>query len=315
VYDVCELETRDGLLSVPEMFLARGGLEFSQGPEFSAIYTSVGFQQTEAQAIAGTVKPCFEVPCPDFEEVRLDLLGVCINAGILMNKAFPEFIARYLRGTLVAHAHKMNASKIDRIVGLSTFVDYTVMARFLTLGAFAALTEAIDQQARDYRTRHRMDRNATLEVFIPEWIIGVIRSDLINRGGDRGYIEMTDDQIKALLRIPNVAIQFVYDYQDALTGGAAMGTAAPITEWPDEVEFVIYAAGTFVAGTSDIITLDAGIYDFPNLETNRYNALFSEEGLAMIKRCHDSRRVLVPLCPSGVTGAPDEILCDVSSPS
>jgi hypothetical protein len=315
IYDVFEIETRAGMLSAPAMQLPRGGLEFSQGPLFSSIYTNVGFTQTEAQAIEGVEKTCFEVPCPDFDEVRLDLFGVCINAGILMNRAYPEFIARYLRGTLVAHVHKVNASKIAKIVAASTVVDYTVMARFLTLGAFAALVEALDQQARDYRTRHRMEPTATLEVILPEWIIGVMRSDLINRGGDERFTQLTDEQIKAKLRIPNVNIQYVYDYQDSLTGGAEMGEATPITEWPDEVEFVIYAAGTFVVGELDVITLDTGIYDFPNLATNRYNALFTEEGMNVIMRGHDSRAVRVPLCPSGVTGSPAEILCDVSSPS
>src|SRR5262245_15686938 len=77
LYDLCTGETTEGILSVPEVAVNRGGIKYTRGPDFSSIYTNVGFCQTEAQAIAGTAKTCYEVPCPSFTEVRLDACGLC----------------------------------------------------------------------------------------------------------------------------------------------------------------------------------------------------------------------------------------------
>ena len=78
LYDFCQDESTDGLLDLPEIAVTRGGVRHTSGPDFSAIYNA-GFTQTEAQAIAGTTKTCYEVACPNFDEVRLDAIGICIR--------------------------------------------------------------------------------------------------------------------------------------------------------------------------------------------------------------------------------------------
>ena len=57
--------------------VTRGGVR-SPPVRTPAIYNA-GFTQTEAQAIVGTTKTCYEVDCPDFDEVRLDAIGICIR--------------------------------------------------------------------------------------------------------------------------------------------------------------------------------------------------------------------------------------------
>jgi hypothetical protein len=82
----------DGILSLPEVNVTRGGIKFTKGPQWADIYGNIGFTQTEAQAIAGTTKPCYEVTCPTFTDVRLDAVGLCIKAPILTNAAYPEVV-------------------------------------------------------------------------------------------------------------------------------------------------------------------------------------------------------------------------------
>jgi len=53
-----------------------------------------------------------------------------------------------------------------------------------------------------------------------------------------------------------------------------------------------------------VIRLDT-LYDSTKLKTNQYTALFSEEGILVAKRGHDSRKYTVPLDPYGRTGAAD----------
>ena len=114
IYDLCAGETTDGHPVRPRDQRRPGWHQVHPGPDFSAIYSAVGFCQTEAQAIAGTTKPCYEVPCPPFVEVRLDACGICIKVPILTNAAYPELVQRWLSGALIAHQHKMNAKVIAR---------------------------------------------------------------------------------------------------------------------------------------------------------------------------------------------------------
>ncbi|GAA3172629.1 hypothetical protein GCM10020001_118910 [Nonomuraea salmonea] len=121
-YDLCEMESSDGLLSLPEVVANRGGIRWTPGPDFASIFANTGFVQTEAQAIAAEEKPCYELECPEWQECRLDAIGYCVSSGILTQRAYPELIARFLRGAAAAHAHRYNAETIRRMVEGSTTV-------------------------------------------------------------------------------------------------------------------------------------------------------------------------------------------------
>ena len=67
------------------------------------------------------------------------------------------------------------------------------------------------------------------------------------------------------------------------------------------MKFLLYVAGTWVRGASDIITLDT-LYDSVLLGTNDFTALWTEEGWLLAKMGHDSRCVSVPISSTGLTG-------------
>lgn len=289
IYDLCSLETVDGILSVPEVTINRGGINFTKGPDFADIYASIGFLQTEAQAEAGTEKNIIDVECPEFEEVRLDAIGYGIKAGILTNAAYPELIRRYLEGGLVAHAHKVNASVIGRIVAqLGTALNFTELG-----GATADTLNAISFAGERLRYRYRLAQNASLEMFAPHWLREVVRADLAHRTGVENMISVTDAQIDGYFRARNINIQWVYDWQDL---------SPTATAFPATAQLAIYPAGTFVKGTSDIISLDA-MYDSTDLKTNTYSAVFFEEGLLVANTCGSGNLIEVALDIHGRTGA------------
>jgi hypothetical protein len=66
---------------------------------------------------------------------------------------------------------------------------------------------------------------------------------------------------------------------------------------------MIYPAGTFVLGTSDVISLDA-MYDSTDLIQNMYTAAFAEDGWLLLHQCYDGCLITLPVCISGQTGAP-----------
>lgn len=311
LYDLLELESRSGLLSLPEVGVSRGGISFTPGPSFSDLYSGIaGFSFTEDQDIAGEYqpgddanevgpKPCYNIECPDFEEARLEVDGLCITAGLLMARGYPEVIARTVRGALVAHDHRVNAGMINRMVEGSDAVSLAADQA----GATAPLLTGIELQAMHYRYTHRLADNATLEGVFPYWVRGAIRADLARRQGV-DLIDVPDARIDAWFRERGLAPQYVYNWQ-AIDATASTS----FTEWPTEVKFMLYAAGTWVRGSSDIITLDT-VYDSTLLANNDYTALFTEEGWLVAKRGHDSRVVTVPICADGATHQGVLIECD-----
>lgn len=313
LWDLLELETRAGLLSLPEVIAARGGFQWTTGPDFSEIFANVGWTFTEEHDIEGTYgvdengdgngeagdKPCWRIPCPEFEEQRLGINGLCLVAGLLQRRGFPESIARVIRGALIAHDHKMAARYIAQMVLGST----PVVLPAPQVGATAPVLTAIELQAQHVRNLHRMSENATLEAVFPHWVFGVVRADLARRLGV-DLIAVPDSRIRGWFSQLNINAQFIYNYQDV-----AGVSAQDFTSWPDAIQFLLYPAGTWVKATNDIITLDT-IYDSLLLGQNDYVALFTEEGWMVMKRGIDSRAVTVPLNASGGTHGGVVILHD-----
>lgn len=306
IYDLCEMESRDGLVSVPEIGIARGGISWTTGPDFATIYNNTGFCYTEQDVIDGDFdgngggsKPCYTVPCPSFTEARMGVCGLCINAGLLQQRGYPEVIARTVRGALVAHDHKMSANVISAIVAGSTAVTATAAQ----VGATAPILDTIEQQVEHIRYTQRMSRGATMEAVFPYWVRGAIRSDLARRQGI-DLLNVSDAQIDGWFRARGINPQYVYDWQPLDT--TAVGT---FKAWPATVQFLLYPAGTWVKGGADVITLDT-IYDSVLLGQNEFTALFTEEGYLMAKLCHDSRVVTVAICPDGATHMGVDIACD-----
>lgn len=299
LYDLCTIESTDGLWDVPEVQAPRGGINFTKGPSFADLYAGEFFNLTEAEVEADTPKVCTEVECPPFEEVRLDAIGFCIKAGILTNAAYPELIRRYVEGTLIAHQHRISAELIAQavaIAGPATNIanPWPNATSILTMVELAILGE---------RQRNRLPLSMTLEVVLPFWVKGALRADLSQRTGV-DYINVTDQMIDSFFTARGARVQWVYNWQDLTitTGTAPDLTQVPATDYPSSVQALVYPAGTFVKLGLDVITLDA-VYDSTGLSTNTYTALFAEEGVALANTCFDARLVSMDLDVSGLTAA------------
>ena len=312
VYDLIEDESRDGLISLPEINVTRGGIKFTKGPKFADLYAAPSFNFTEEEAKAGKYaptsatdptnkvgpKPVYSVPCTDFEDVRLSAAGLHIQANLLQQRGYPELVARTIRGALVAHEHKMSERIIASMERQSTAVSMDAGQ----IGAAAPILTAIELQVEHYRYAQRLSRSTTLEAVFPYWVHGAIRTDLSRRQGV-DLTDVNDARIDAWFKARGVNPQFVYDWQ-ALTGAAG-----DFKVWGGSLKFLLYSAGTFVKGGQDVITLDT-VYDSTLLGQNDYTALFTEEGYLVAKRGHDARVVTVPINPNGGTGTGIKLLAN-----
>ena len=309
IYDFMETETREGLFSLPEINVARGGIRFTNGADFTELFANLAqatWDVSEEEDIAGDYqnisaesdKPCFKIDCPDFQEERLRLTGLCLSAGLLAQRGYPEHIARTIRGTLVAHDHQTSGKLLKYIEDNS---DPVVMPSDV-VGATAPLLTALELQAQHYRTVSRMSVNASLEAVFPSWVKGLVRADLARRQGV-DMLAVSDAQITTWFSNLGLNPQFVYNFHDL------SGESTDLLAYPSEVPVLLYAAGTWVRGSQDVITLDT-VYDSQTLRQNDYTALFTEEGYLVAKRGHDSRFVTIPVCPNGSTNIGEVIACN-----
>jgi hypothetical protein len=306
IYELCELETLDGILDIAEIQASRGGFFIPEngGPNFSVIFDSIGDDGdvilTEYDVENGADKVCVEIPCPDFVEVRLDVAYVCITGSLLQRRGYPEAVTRFSRGAMTALAHKVNESVIARIVAGSG-APVVISQDASGDDAVSALLSAVELAIEDMKYRNRMGRNTTIEVVLPAWVIAPMRAALSRRTGVAEY-DVTDAQILAAFTTRHAVPRFVYDWQDAYSGlSGGPGAQTPITAFPTTVQFLVYPAGTWVKPVQDVVSLDT-VYDNALLTQNQYTALFAEDGFNVMKMCADSRLYQVTLDVSGVTG-------------
>ncbi|MFJ8855103.1 major capsid protein [Streptomyces sp. NPDC102437] len=329
LYDLCDMRiSQEGMVRLPPITARRGGIRYPADFDWAAIFgawQNVGFHQTEAEAIAGTEKPCQEVPCPDdFIECRLDVDGVCLRTPILTERGWPERVAQFTEGVLAIHAHKQNAWKLAKMEALSTPVTMpapgapnpqAAISDPHGPGLIESVLSMLELQVQYQRYRERLSQSATLEMLAPYWLRGILKSDLRKKQAIERRWSVPDGDIDGYLRSIGVSPQWVYDWQDAYADqdAAGFGGATVPTVWPGEVKVLLYRAGSFFQLQADVISLD-GVYDHASLTQNMYTSLFTEEGIQVCMRCGVSYVVTIPLCPNGLSGGLQTTTCAAPTP-
>lgn len=317
-YDLCrQWSAGVGILDLPSVTVSRGGVNYTDEIDFSVIYANAiaagGGSNflTEAQVIADTPKTCSEIPCPEFEDRRLDVLALCIRVSFLQAAGYPEVVNAWTDGLLAANEQEMNRLIIADILaraGAATVIPSTALGD--TGDSFtSAVLAGAELAAEDIRYRFMMPWDATVEIVLPHWVLPQMRADLSRRTGV-DMLSVTDSEIAAMFSVRNVRVQFVRGWQDGLITGGALSATFPggdaatpfLTALPTTVSFIAYPAGSVVVGRQDVVTL-TNVYDAASLATNEFTALFAEEGFAPLYPCPGQRLYTVDGCPAGVTGA------------
>ena len=287
IYDLQDDSTTEGLLSLPEILVRRGGIKWPTNPTFADFYANPGFVQTEAQAIANTVKPCVTLACPPFSEARLDVEGLCIKVPILTEAAYPEVVKNFVSGTMTAHAHWINANIIGRLVTAAGAARVFTGMGGTVDDSLEALILAADQR----RQKYRLSMKHPMEALIPFWCKNMYKADLRRRNGRTTPV--SDAELAAEFSGAGIAPQYLYDWQ-------ALDETAEV--YPATYQAVVYPAGTFVKGTAPVITLNT-VYDAASLATNTYTALFTEQGFLVANRKFGADLLTLPVCNAGQRGA------------
>ena len=319
-YDLCRnWSSPVGILDLPTVTVTRGGINYTDEPDFPTIYANavaVGGGSnflTEAQVIADTAKTCSEIPCPTFENRRLDVMALCIRVSFLQAAGYPEVVDAWSDGLQAAHEAEMNRLIIADIIARAGAA--TTIAPLD--GAFgdsftSALLAGVDLAAEDIRYRFHMDWTDTVEIVLPHWVLPQIRADLSRRTRETlGMLAVTDAQIASLFTSRNVRPHFVRGWQDGLITGGALDPLFPggdaatpfMTALPNDVSFLAFPAGSVAVARQDVVTL-TNVYDAASLAVNEFTSLFAEEGFAPVYPCPGQRLyTLADLCVGGIVGA------------
>jgi len=315
-YDFFNIACESGMIDLPTFGVTRGGIQFPVSPSladalaggdafagFAATFSNESnpWLWTEADDIAAATgsptKPCMRVPCPDFDEERLEAYGYCLTAGNLTDDAYPESTQNTLQLLMAAHAHVINARLIALMLARSTSA--TSIGGTATDAAAPRIYNAVGLAATDYRARYGMCIEDVLEVVFPYWVRDVIQADLAWKAGvELGDIPLSE--VNRYFTSRNIAVQWVNDWQ--VRGTSQFGNATKMTAWPTTVDFLIYAAGTFIHGNG--MTLDLGVVrDSVLNSTNDHTAAWSEEAHLIAKVGHESRRYTVGFNVNGSSSA------------
>lgn len=313
-YDFFNIACSSGLIDLPTVGVTRGGIQFPVSPSLADTVNSIAFggfavtfnndsvpwlwteDDDIAAATGSPTKPCVRVPCPTFDEERLELYGICLTAGNLSDSAYPEATQHMIRLLMAAHDHAMNARLIALMAAASEAV--TTIGAVTTDAAAPRIYNAVGLAATDYRERYGMCIDDVLEVVMPAWVREVIRGDLAWRAGVE-LQAVPNSEIDSYFTTRNVRVQWVDDYQ--VRGASQFGNATAMTAWPTTVDFMIYAAGTFVHGNG--MSLDLGVVRDSVLNaTNDHTALWSEEAHLIARVGHASRQYRVGFFVSGQAG-------------
>lgn len=297
VYDfVCDFEEMPESLDLPSVTSTRGGLRFPESPLLADVFNDVnsGFTWTEADDIAaatpgGPTKPCFTIPCPTFDEVRLQAQGICVTAGNLTDRAYPELTSRYIDLVMTAHAHRMNGLTVAKVLAASTTVTPTLD---VDLGAAESTFGVVEFLVDRFRDAYFAGAEFVMEGFMPRWARSVIRRDIARRNGLDSFTQVSNADIDKALNEIGARIQFITNYQP-LASNALI--------YPDHAGLVLYPAGAHTR--MDGGSLDLGVVRDSTLNaTNDFTAAWTEEFWGVVSRCA-SFKTSVPIAASGTTGA------------
>lgn len=324
LYDFFNIaEATDGMIDLPTVGVSRGGIRFPVSPAIGDVFfqnagssPASGFggfafsmsnatdpwlwsESDDQLTVTGSVnKPTLRVPCPTFNEVRLECYGISLTAGNLTDDAYPESTQNFIRLLRAAYSHAINArliSLMDTAAGGATTIGAVT-----TDGPATRLLNSVALAAMDYRAKFAMSTRAVLEVVVPYWVKEVIRADLVLRPyTDPSQMAVADALIDSYFAARNVRVQWVNDYQ--VRGANQPGSSSNLTAWPATVNFLVYAAGTFLHGTG--LQLDLGVIRDSVLNAeNDYTAVWAEECHLIAQVGHSARKYTCAFFVSGQVG-------------
>jgi hypothetical protein len=294
--------------ALPSFNADRGGIRYGAPPTLGSVVggAAVGGITAAQDAFPGSSaqKTCLTLPCPPFSEVDVTAIFHCVQTGNLGARTYPERIAHYNNLVLAAQARFAESLLLTAIDSAST----QVTAGNLGLGASATLFSQWLAAANAMRNRHRMDPDAVLRLFVPEWVTDLITSDVIR--GQFQRFDTSEADITALLR--SFYIEPTY-YIDGANGRAQVfGTqgAGALLPFPATIVSYLFPEGSFLH--LDAGTLELGLVRDSVLNKTNDFQIFGEtfENVAFVGV--ESMAIASSTCDVGIVAGTHNSICPIN---
>ncbi len=149
------------------------------------------------------------------------------------------------------------------------------------------------------RNRLRMPADAPLQVILPHWARGILRTDLaIQEPGD-STVGVTDAELASYLAARHLAPTWAMDGEAGQQFDPQ--NPGPVNAWPTSVVSYMFPAGAFQF--LDGGTLDLGIVRDSSLVASNDFMTFTETFEAVLFRGGEAFRINQAVTPSGITRA------------
>jgi hypothetical protein len=290
VFETFRVDDAENLLTLPTIGIRGGGVQLPVFDDALIDAATDFFVWTEATDITpgAETKACVVLPCPTWEECRPTAYGLCVTAGNMQDRAWPEYTSSFIDQAMNAYLHWTSAQQIAAVATTATAVTFAGE----NSDAAGDLLSALELYAAALRSRYSAD-GAAVSVVLPAWTIEVLRADVAKRAGV-DLLGISDGEIVSWLTNAGIAPQFAGDYQKLWTTGAAP------TNWPASIKFLMNFAGAYVLG--DAGEIDLGVVRDSTLNaTNDFTAAWFERFWCVLQVGPPALEVTVEIGVDGVT--------------
>lgn len=260
--------------ALPRFQADRGGIRYILPPVLADYGDAVGVW-TAANDAATTPSPSAKasltVTAASETTVATDAVTLQMQFGNLVTRAYPELVARHNELGLIQHAREAEQYLLGKIADGSTAVTTTSL-----IGFGRDMLVQVGRAATAYRSRHRLEADASLRIILPSWVKDAMAADLtLSMPGDSTLNAYSE--IDGYLAARGVVASYSLDQN--VYGAQSSGA---LNEFADSFTWYMFAEGTFLF--LDGGTLDLGIIrDSSLVGTNDYK-MFVEtfEGVAKV---------------------------------
>lgn len=302
----------------------RGGIRYMRNARLSNVSAGVDVI-TEAEDAANATKPCVTVTCPDEVEVLVDAVTLCITVGNFDRRFFPEHFAQWYDLARAQHARVAEQKILDafRVFAQTDLQGGWSVRDAQNLGMARDILESYDRAAFHMRSRNRMSQDTTVQVWLPESVPAMIRSDLLREhpGASTERLNVQMAQIAEWWRTRNISVTYYKDQEAGtgqISGFQGGGDPESLLPWPQTVAGITTVVGYMtlpgLVGFLDGGTLDLGIdiRDSTLIAANNVQA-FMETFEGVFWRGLEFGRIENRVCVSGETAAAIDFTCGAGS--
>ncbi len=251
---------------MPVVGAVRGGIRYlnpvPMNAESAAAITS--FTAAQSKLKPGDVgyldKNCTRVTCPTETEVTVGPVSWCVTFDNLNYRVFPEQVANMLRRVQAEFSKAKEIRYLNRLDSLAGAAVNVATAQANPFGAARSMFRDLVVAGHNYRKRNNMNRDALLDVWLPDVVEDILAIDMVNdfeMGGMGSIIGgPTGNLAEALVRRARLNVNWYY-YDGTNAGfpsvfhGQAKNTWNPL---PKTFRSYMYAPGS-------VVRLDGGQLD------------------------------------------------------